>query len=306
MSDFLDNLEEFLISLEIPFEKSHIAPKGAVIFYYSQKEISLVALPLSVFDCGKADLLPLHRAIYIFEDRWRYSLEAMKAHIMTSLGLCGRIFARNCAVRNITAEQASDFLRKNHIYGNAKSKYRYGLFRVRRSSALSEMDGENGELVAVATFSASRNITIDVTKNKKVSSKIETDNRIDGSHDSEFTGSQLVSSYEWVRYASIMGVRVVGGMGKLLGAFIQEVRPEDIMTYADLEWSDGGAYRQLGFIPAGERREVVFAVNLQTMERVSVKKIECDRKYRDEICLADNLLIIHNLGSSKWRLSPKL
>lgn len=38
-------------------------------------------------------------------------------------------------------------------------------------------------------------------------------------------------------------------MGKLLNAFISEVRPDDIMSYADTEYPDGGdAYRQLGFI----------------------------------------------------------
>ena len=43
--------------------------------------------------------------------------------------------------------------------------------------------------------------------------------------------------------------RVTGGMGKLLNAFISEVRPDDIMSYADTEYPDGGdAYRQLGFI----------------------------------------------------------
>jgi len=38
-------------------------------------------------------------------------------------------------------------------------------------------------------------------------------------------------------------------MGKLLQAFIEDVHPDDIMTYADLSWPDGGdAYRTLGFI----------------------------------------------------------
>jgi len=61
-------------------------------------------------------------------------------------------------------------------------------------------------------------------------------------------GGRTVSSYEWIRYASLEGCRVTGGMGKLLQAFIDDVHPDDIMTYADLSWPDGGeVYKTLGF-----------------------------------------------------------
>jgi hypothetical protein len=36
-------------------------------------------------------------------------------------------------------------------------------------------------------------------------------------------------------------------MGKLLKAFIDEMHPDDIMSYADASWSNGDAYRKLGF-----------------------------------------------------------
>lgn len=36
-------------------------------------------------------------------------------------------------------------------------------------------------------------------------------------------------------------------MGKLLKAFIGDVRPDDVMSYADASWSDGDVYRKLGF-----------------------------------------------------------
>lgn len=36
-------------------------------------------------------------------------------------------------------------------------------------------------------------------------------------------------------------------MGKLLKAFIEDVHPDDVMSYADASWSDGGVYRKLGF-----------------------------------------------------------
>ncbi len=43
------------------------------------------------------------------------------------------------------------------------------------------------------------------------------------------------------------GVGVDGGMGKLLKAFIEDVGPDDVMSYADASWSDGDVYRKLGF-----------------------------------------------------------
>ena len=60
-------------------------------------------------------------------------------------------------------------------------------------------------------------------------------------------GGREVRSCEWIRYASLDGVGVDGGMGKLLKAFVDEVRPDDVMSYADASWSDGNVYRKLGF-----------------------------------------------------------
>ena len=59
-------------------------------------------------------------------------------------------------------------------------------------------------------------------------------------------------------------MRVVGGMGKLLNAFIVERHPDDIMTYAistsvpgrpqrDGLDSEGNVFRKLGFIEESRR-----------------------------------------------------
>lgn len=58
----------------------------------------------------------------------------------------------------------------------------------------------------------------------------------------------MVCSYEWVRYASIDGVRVVGGMSRSLKQFISDKSPDDVMSYADASYPDGGkVYATLGF-----------------------------------------------------------
>ena len=130
------------------------------------------------------------------------------------------IFARNCELRRIDKPTAKAFLDAYHRLGDTTCRYRYGLF-TRRTTGAGETSLPAGTLVAVSTFSNARRWQ---------------------------KGESVVSSYEWIRYASIDGLRVVGGMGKLLQAFIDDVHPDDIMSYADADWPDGGdAYRTLGF-----------------------------------------------------------
>lgn len=116
---------------------------------------------------------------------------------------------------------AAQFLDANHRYGNADCRYCYGMFTLRRTGAW-EACLEPGTLVAVSQFSSARRMR-------------------DGSR-----------SCEWVRYASLSGYRVQGGMGKMLDFFIGDVHPDDIMTYADPASSDGGeVYKKLGFKSEG-------------------------------------------------------
>ncbi len=134
------------------------------------------------------------------------------------------IYARNCSVRRIDRRTAAEFINANHRLGDTGSRYRYGLF-VERSTGAGEYVCPSGTLVAVAEFSNARRW---------------------------LKGDRKISSYEWIRYASLAGVRVVGGMSKLLQAFIDEVHPDDVMSYADSSQEDGGeAYRKLGFEQEG-------------------------------------------------------
>ncbi|MCI2107102.1 MAG: hypothetical protein LKK12_04195 [Bacteroidales bacterium] len=126
-----------------------------------------------------------------------------------------RLYARDCECKRIPKELADPFLAENHRLGATKCRYFYGLFLKKASDELPA-----GTLVAVAGFSGPR-----------IWQK----------------GGSTIHSYEWVRYASVHGFGVDGGMGKLLKAFIDEVHPDDIMSYADASWSNGDVYRKLGF-----------------------------------------------------------
>ena len=126
------------------------------------------------------------------------------------------LFARNCSVRRLDRVRAAAFLDANHRMGSCNCRYCYGLF-VDRTTGSRETSVEAGSLVAVATFSSGRTMR-------------------DGTR-----------SFEWIRFASLRGLRVIGGMGKLLDSFVQDHSPDDVMTYVDASDSDGSAYMELGF-----------------------------------------------------------
>ena len=192
------------------------------------------------------------REIVVPEDRWHTQRDMMEKRVLAHLGQFRSIFARKCTVRRIDKPAAREFLERNHSYGDASCRYRYGVYC-------------GDELVAVAEFSNARRWLKD-----------------DGP----------VASYEWVRYASLPDVRVVGGMGKVLKTFIDEVHPDDIVSYADLEWSDGEVYRTLGFVRDGMKAPVSFVIDPVTWKRTPMKNAAPD-------CEG---LHYTNLGSVKYRL----
>lgn len=147
----------------------------------------------------------------------RFPEEVADKRILAHKQVFISIYARNCEVRRIEKSVATDFLDRYHDLGDTNCRYRYGLFvRLKGHSSL-----EVGTMVAVATFSRARTWVKD---------------------------GRTVKSYEWVRFASLPDVRIAGGMGKLLNTFIDEVKPDDVMSYADSAWSDGDVYRKLGFM----------------------------------------------------------
>jgi hypothetical protein len=121
-----------------------------------------------------------------------------------------------------------------------------------------------------------------------------------------------IRSYEWTRYASLPDLRVSGGMGKMLKAFIKEVHPDDIMSYADLEWSEGEVYERLGFEAETRKEPVTFTIDPQTWERTAIRRSPVKPGMTDEkpgITEGDNVipdligdLFFRNFGSRKFRL----
>ena len=223
--------------------------------------------------------------VIISEDIWNRNPEMSKGRLLAHLEIFIPVFARNCEVRRIDKSTAGKFLSHSHTYGDAACRYRYGLFLKRHTGHIAEMVAEipslsrtvgSSDLVAVATFSNARKWV---------------------------KGDRIIRSYEWTRYASLPGVRVSGGMGKLLKAFIRDVGPDDIMSYADLEWSEGKVYETLGFQTEQEKEAVDFVVDGLTWERFPIRSGMTKNEGKGEgIAGVTGNLYFRNFGSAKYRL----
>lgn len=82
--------------------------------------------------------------VQVFEDEWAFNNEIVKDRIRSLLSTGQkRLFARKCALKELSSKESNDFLDENHLQGHDNAKYRYGLFH-------------NGELLAVMTFGKPR------------------------------------------------------------------------------------------------------------------------------------------------------
>ena len=274
MSRLIDNIADFLVAngFELSFQIRH--DFDVIVTRTLDGRHTKVILPLEIsartIEEAEAESENAEDAIrmitreagyplIITEDRWRSQRQMMEARLLAHLELFSQAYARNCEVRRIEKAEAQEFLNRNHSYGDAACKYRYGLFLKRHTGHIAAEMGfpirsgmtdevknlSEGTLIAVATFSNARRW---IKEGKEI------------------------RSFEWTRYASLPDLRVSGGMGKMLKAFIKEVQPDDIMSYADLEWSEGEVYERLGFEAEARKEPVTFTIDPQTWERKAIRR----------------------------------
>lgn len=245
-------------------------------------EIALISLDdwISNVD-NRATLLAYHKkqqelrheginSVILWEDIWKSKIDIVKSRIASLLGISKTIPARLTQVRRIEKKSAQEFLDRNHMQGNPSSKFRYGLFlpkryyRVLPDGFPDKSLSSNDLLVAVATFSAPRIF----------------------SHN-----GQPHRSYELIRFANLLDITVVGGFDKLIKFFINDIKPDDIMTYADMEWSDGMSYQKLGFEFISEKGPMEIILDTNSLSRSSLKNGTPDD---------GNLIKVVNAGSCKF------
>lgn len=246
-------------------------------------EITAVSMEEAVMVNEIADdcirMIRIHDRCYpliVTQDRWKTQRAMTEARILAHLELFEQVYARNCEIKRIEKREAEEFLKANHSYGYAACRYKYGLFLKRHTGHNAEEgnDSQVGCLIAVATFSNARKWLKD---------------------------GKEIRSYEWTRYASLPQMRISGGMGKLLKTFIKEIEPDDIMSYADLEWSEGDVYKTLGFKRDGWKEPVMFQID-GGWRRFPVKPGMTTGSSKNVMTGLTGHLLFRNFGSNKYRL----
>lgn len=186
------------------------------------------------------------RIIHLWEDVWRSEQDLVKSRILAMIGTFKRLNARHCFIERIDKPTSDKFLNDNHLQGSVSVKFKYGLFlKPQYVEKYLANQGATKQLIAVATFSGGRLMKEENRKGQR--------------------------SYELIRFASLRGYAVMGGMDKLLKAFELEHNPDDIMSYTDRDWSDGRSYEILGFERIDTTEPQSFILDIQTFRRYSVK-----------------------------------
>lgn len=160
------------------------------------------------------------RTVHLDIDLLASSYTKVLNRIRGLMGKGARIYARDTVVSRIDKKVALSFLEEYHMNVPLAGKYRYGIF-------------ERGELVSVAVFSGGR-IMREV--------------------------SEEYRSFELLRFCHKADCLVVGGISKLIKTFIKDFSPNDIMTYADKDWSQQSSLESIGFKEVGSIEEQVFYI----------------------------------------------
>ena len=211
------------------------------------------------------------QVIHLWEDIWRTRSAQVLSRITSILGKNKTIHGRKTKIVEVTQLVADEFYNSYHLQGTAGCKYRYALLN-------------EGSIIAIAGFSDKRRMT-----------------RQPGEY----------SSVELIRFATVNGITVTGGLSKLIRHFIKVVQPNDVMSYADLDWSRGRGYLKLGFKQVAVLPPMEIFLNLHTLERCFLQRMPREIKAgiialqdseRDVYLKKLNYIPIYNTGNLKYIL----
>ncbi|MDQ8051815.1 MAG: hypothetical protein REI78_02260 [Pedobacter sp.] len=209
--------------------------------------------------------------VQLWEDVWLTKRPQVLARIRSFLGLNSSFHGRKTRVALICQAESSAFMANHHLQGYVKAKYHYGLF-------------DQHKLIAAASFSGPRPM-----KSK-------------GEH---------YRSAELVRFASVAGITIVGGLSKLIRHYISQVKVDDVMTYADRDWSLGKGYDRLNFHYSGMVKPQALYLDLNQMIRYFPHRLPQEilmaHSAKNDLNLDDFLLRkgfakIFNTGNLKYHL----
>ena len=221
------------------------------------------------------------RLYHIWEDWVHNSPEILHSMILNWVGKSSyKIFARKCAVKEVSGAECREFLINSHIQGNSPSTISYGLYH-------------HDKLVSIMTFGHKRGCV----------GKVE-----DKGHKDE---------WELIRFCSALQTNVVGGASKLLKHFIKNHNPSLIYSYASRDISVGNVYKSLGFVSDGKITSSYWYIEPSTFHRYHRTSFTKSRiiklGWKDskdgwteaEAMAEHGYLQIYDAGQTKWTLIPE-
>ncbi len=245
---------------------------GFSLFYISGRKLVVNCLSLANHPSPE-QTLRLQKQLFneglqlvnLWEDVWRTRSSQVLNRIKSLCGLNTRLHGRKTKVISLAKPEADNFLSAFHIQGPALSRYKYGLIY-------------EEEVVAVATFSGTRAMR----------------NQVEG-----------YRSAELIRFATKTGFTVTGGLTKLIRHFASQVKCNDIMSYADRDWSSGKGYEVAGFTFHSLVPPAALFVDTCSSKRYFKHRIPSAATQRgevDPVAFQEKLLEIYNTGNLKYIL----
>lgn len=143
-----------------------------------------------------------YRLITIFEDDWMRNSDLVKRKLRNALkvGSNSTVYARSCTIAEVSPASRRAFFQANHLQGNGRGSYCYGLYY-------------RSELVACLLMAKA-------------------------------------SDSDWLIDRFATSCNVPGGFSRLLKKFIEDANPSEVVTFADVCWSNpyDNVYTKTGFV----------------------------------------------------------
>ena len=118
--------------------------------------------------------------------------------------------------------------------------------------------------------------------------------------------------FELTRFCNKLNTNVIGAASKLLKYFIDNYKPKNIISYADLRWSTGDLYLTLGFTGVRNGRPNYFyVVNGKRVNKSGFRKSKLiksgfdSNKSEHEIMLENGIYRIYDCGKIRFELTTK-
>ncbi|RYU93763.1 hypothetical protein [Emticicia agri] len=173
------------------------------------------------------------RIIHLWEDVWHTKQAIVQSRLLSVLGKSATVPARLTQSRRIDKPTLDAFLVENHLQMPTGARFKYGLYLPERYFRVIDREKNNFTMSLAETLQQNTEVLMAVASFSNAKTFVRE--------------GVSYRSFELIRFANLKGFTVVGGFDKLLKTFIKEQNPDDIMTYADADWSDGASYEKLGF-----------------------------------------------------------